>query len=200
MFVLIGDSQFVRMNNNFPWTDTKCWAVSGASVTPLPNNPQLKAIVKAQLSTTPLNYHVLNTAILMAGTNDFLNRVDFEEYKKHFLSLKKLLKRHFFRIILVFPPPIPLLGQEANHQIRYLGNWFSSQKSPCVDVVISTYSSFLNPDTNQPSPEFFESHYEGRFIFQHNELQQKVDRVHLNELGLFILKQLILSRIEERFP
>uniref|UniRef100_A0A8D8TEQ8 Uncharacterized protein n=2 Tax=Cacopsylla melanoneura TaxID=428564 RepID=A0A8D8TEQ8_9HEMI len=75
MIVLIGDSILFRLNKNCPIPDSLCLAQNGASVTPLPNNPN-----------QPYFYDVIHSQYFLV--NPAVDHKNFGPQKHKKLTLK----------------------------------------------------------------------------------------------------------------
>ncbi|KAI5743326.1 hypothetical protein M8J77_016871 [Diaphorina citri] len=186
MYMLLGDSQFVRMNNNFPFpSDTICLAVSGATVVETETNPWIKGILQQYLAENENLDRSQVTVFVMGGTNDFLRGIDQKEFQVEFKSLLRFVRKKFTKVIVCPPPPIPKLGIDGVKSLKDLNHWFYSLV-PTVNTVDS-FSSYMNPSGESPNMSLFEeTFYDGR-----------PDKIHLNEMGLFVLKHMLLTKDQE---
>lgn len=192
MYVLLGASNFVRMNKNFRLANCRSLAVSGATVSPLRNSPWIKGILEEYLEQQPRGIHVNDTLILIGGTNDIRKGVPSLTLQSDFRRLLRLCTRHFGKIVLATIPPIPFFDGDVNERIEELNRWLEDVSSLRPDLIlVDCFNPFIDPSSGEPCIFFFEETYTRRRDERH--LEPRTDLVHLNELGLFIMKHLLLE-------
>uniref|UniRef100_A0A8D8T7C9 Uncharacterized protein n=1 Tax=Cacopsylla melanoneura TaxID=428564 RepID=A0A8D8T7C9_9HEMI len=190
MLVLMGDSNFVRLNNECPIPDSLCLAQNEASVTFLPTNPFMYDIIHSNyFNVNPNVNHKNDVLCLLAGTNDFMKGVNVDGLKQSHKKLVKYCSRRFKHIILCQIPPIPKLPVDVNETIRLFNLWLVDvySQNPLVTVVQS-FHPFIAPDHPHPYPlvRFYEMTYPS---------SHSTDLIHLNKDGLLILRNIILSAV-----
>uniref|UniRef100_A0A8D9BE32 Uncharacterized protein n=2 Tax=Cacopsylla melanoneura TaxID=428564 RepID=A0A8D9BE32_9HEMI len=189
MLVLMGDSNFVRLNNECPIPDSLCLAQNEASVTFLPTNPFMYDIIHSNyFNVNPNVNHKNDVLCLLAGTNDFMKGVNVDGLKQSHKKLVKYCSRRFKHIILCQIPPIPKLPVDVNETIRLFNLWLVDvySQNPLVTVVQS-FHPFIAADQSHPYPLV-------RF-FELTSSSNTTDLIHLNRDGLLILQNIILSAV-----
>lgn len=177
----------MRLCKNFPLCDSYSLAVSGASITKLPNNPWLMQILKEHLKTQPSGSFKNDVLFLLGGTNDFRLRVARADVEREYRHLVRLCLKLFKKVILAKVPPIPLLSAEINEEIRLFNDWLSAFVRNRPDVILlNTFDVFMDPTSKTPNLLCFEKEY----------FDGRKDLIHLNAFGLFILKCNFLNAME----
>lgn len=191
MYVLLGASNCVRMHSNFPIGNCVSLARSGATVSQVQNLPWLKGILEEYLKQYPRGCHKNDVILIVAGTNDMRKNVSHSDFKVHLKSLLRYCTKHFRKIVLGKIPPIPIECDCVNERIVFLNRWLESVAEGRPDLIcVDTHRPFLEATSTVPCKLFFEKVYHNKFDKEGNPL---VDLLHLNELGLFILKDLLLQ-------
>ncbi|KAI5694856.1 hypothetical protein M8J75_006776 [Diaphorina citri] len=184
--MLLGDNQFVRMKNTFAFpSDTICLAVSGATIVETNTNPWIKGILQEYLADNENLDRSEVTVFLMGGTNDFLQGIDLKSFQVAYKSLLRFIRKKFTKVIVCPPPPIPKFGVDGVKSLKECNHWFYSLV-PMVHTVDS-FTSYMNPSGESPNLSLFEETFP----------DGSPDMVHLNEAGLFELKNMLLTKDQE---
>lgn len=182
MYVLLGDSQSVRLQSRFHLENCTVVAESGASICRLQPRKYLRTILENYLDQHPRQYHSRDDLVVLAGTNDILADVSLRQLQREIECLVGVGLQFFRRVLLCKTLPIPRLHRSSrrNATLASWNNWLEEHFRRSRDRVsiTDTHTPFIEPSTSRPLIEFFELHYhDGR-----------EDKIHLNDCGLFVLK------------
>uniref|UniRef100_A0A1B6MNB7 OSK domain-containing protein n=1 Tax=Graphocephala atropunctata TaxID=36148 RepID=A0A1B6MNB7_9HEMI len=188
-YQLIGDSQFCRFGQQ----------LLGLQRVPAPNSPGRIGICVSGQTITDLHrrvkekfYPISDKIILMIGTNDFLRNVDVTTMCKELTALVETLLETVDNIVLLTLPPIPKLERKHSSQHfalldKYNSHIRSLENGDSVRIADISPLYMSCPPYQKCRMHLFELFFSGP--------ARKPDLIHLNRLGLELIRKYILENL-----